>query len=87
MDQNMSSTAGAEQLKERVARLIAEEIAPGLQINGGDVEVIEVVDGVARLRMHGVCAGCPSTIMTVIMGIEQELRRRIREIEYVEAVP
>jgi Fe-S cluster biogenesis protein NfuA len=39
------------------------------------------------VRLGGVCTGCPSTIMAVVMGLEQELRQRIPEVEYLEAVP
>ncbi|HEV3260643.1 MAG TPA: NifU family protein [Gemmataceae bacterium] len=80
----MSSPAD---LKERVARVLAEEVGPALQMDGADLEVLGVTDGVVQVRLHGACSGCPSTIMTVIMGIEQELRRRIPEVEYLEAVP
>ena len=41
----------------------------------------------ARVRLHGTCGGCPSTVLAVILGIEQDLRRHVPEIEYVEAVP
>jgi Fe-S cluster biogenesis protein NfuA len=74
-------------LKERVARVLAEEVRPALQMDGGDVEVLGVEDGVVRVRLHGTCGGCPSTVMAVIMGLERELRQRIPEIEYLEAVP
>lgn len=83
----MSPDAGSQDLRERLTALLAEEIAPALQISAGDVEVVEIADGVARIRLHGVCASCPSTMMTIVMGIEQELRKRIPEIEYLEAVP
>jgi Fe-S cluster biogenesis protein NfuA len=83
----MSSTPGAEELRERVARVLAEEIGPALQLDGTLIEVLDVTDGTARLRLGGVCAGCPSTIMMVINGIEQELRRHVPGVEYVEAVP
>jgi Fe-S cluster biogenesis protein NfuA len=58
-----------------------------LAMDGGAVEVLDVTDGVARVRLNGTCSGCPSTIMAVIMGIEQELRKRVPEVEYLEAVP
>lgn len=76
-----------DELKVRVARVLAEEVGPALQMDGAAIEVLDVADGVARVRLNGVCSGCPSTIMTVLMGIEQELRRRLPEIEYLEAVP
>jgi Fe-S cluster biogenesis protein NfuA len=74
-------------LKARVARVLAEEVTPALQMDGGVIELLDITNGVARVRLHGACSGCPSTIMAVIMGIEQELRRRVPEVEYLEAVP
>jgi Fe-S cluster biogenesis protein NfuA len=82
----MSETASATELKARVARALAEEIGPALAMNGTAIEVLDVSDGIARLRLGGVCGGCPTSIMAAIMGIEQELRRHVPEIEFVEAV-
>jgi Fe-S cluster biogenesis protein NfuA len=79
--------AEAEVLKQRVARFLAEDVAPALHLDVRALELVEVSEGVARIRLGGVCAGCPGTIMTVISGIEQELRRRFPEISYVEAMP
>ena len=74
-------------LKDRVARVLAEEVGPALQMDGTQLEVLDVTDGIARIRLNGVCSGCPSTIMAVINGIEQELRKRIPEVEFIEALP
>ena len=74
-------------LKARVARVLAEQVGPALAMDGTAIEVVDVSDGVAQVRLGGVCSGCPSTIMTVIMGIEQELRKHVPEVEYLEAVP
>jgi Fe-S cluster biogenesis protein NfuA len=73
-------------LLAKVARVLAEQVAPALALDGTAIEVLDVVDGVARVRLGGVCSGCPSSIMTVIMGIEQELRKHVPEVEYLEAV-
>jgi Fe-S cluster biogenesis protein NfuA len=75
------------ELKERVARVLAEEVGPVLQMDGASIEVVDVADGVAQVRLHGVCGSCPGTAMTLIMGIEAELRRRVPEVEYLEALP
>lgn len=83
----MSRSADADGLQDRVARVLAEAVGPALDMDGTAIEVLDVTDGVVRLRLNGVCGGCPSSIMTVLMGIEQELRQRIPEVEYVEAVP
>jgi Fe-S cluster biogenesis protein NfuA len=74
-------------LAERVRKVLAEEVGPTLDMDGTAIEVLDVTEGVARVRLAGVCSGCPSTLMAVIMGIEQELRRRVPEVEYLEAVP
>lgn len=76
-----------DELRKRVEFVIRTEIAPTLEIDGASIEVLDVSEGVARLRLVGACAGCPSTIWATINGIEQELRRRVPEIEYLEAVP
>ena len=80
-------TAQSDELKTRVAHVLAEEVGPVLQMDGGDIELLDITDGVVRVRLHGACSGCPSTIMAVITGIEQELRRRVPEVEYLEAIP
>jgi Fe-S cluster biogenesis protein NfuA len=71
---------------ERVRKALAEDIGPALGLEGGSIEVMDVEAGVARLRLRGGCSGCPSTIMAVIMGVEEELRQRVPEVEYVEMV-
>jgi Fe-S cluster biogenesis protein NfuA len=82
----VSTSDQTETLKDRVARVLAEEVAPALDMDGTSVAVVDVTEGVARLRLTGTCSGCPSTIMAVIMGLEQELRRLVPEVEYIEAV-
>jgi Fe-S cluster biogenesis protein NfuA len=76
----------AVELKTRIATLLAEEIAPALAMNSNRLEVLDVVDRVVRIRITLACRGCPNEVMTILMGIEQEIRRRIPEIEYLEAV-
>lgn len=77
----------SESLRERVERALKAEVAPALELDGTAIEVLDVTGGVARVRLGGACSGCPASVMTIIMGIEQELRRRVPEIEYLEAAP
>jgi Fe-S cluster biogenesis protein NfuA len=77
----------SDALKERVAQVLRDEIGPALEMDGTAFEVLEVADGVVRLRLGGGGACCPSSIMAVVMGIEQELRKRVPEVESLEAVP
>ena len=74
-------------LKDRVAQVLSEQIAPALDMDGTHMEVLDVTNGVARIRLSGVCGSCPSSIMAVVMGIEQELRRLVPGVEYLEALP
>lgn len=78
-------TAESGDLKARVAHALAEHVAPALALEGTAVEVLGVEQGVARIRLNGACSGCPGTIMAMIMGIEQELRRHVPEVEHIEA--
>ncbi len=77
----------AESLKQRVEAVLARDVGPALAMDGTRIEVVDIADGVARLRLGGVCGSCPSSIMTVVNGIEEELRKHVPEIAYIEAVP
>lgn len=73
-------------LNQRVAEVI-DLIRPAVQSDGGDIELVEVTnDGIVQIRMHGACVGCPSSDMTLRIGIERSLRQRIPEVIRVEAV-
>jgi Fe-S cluster biogenesis protein NfuA len=75
-----------DDLKSRVAKFLADDVSSFLQMEGGHFELVDIQDGVARVRLRGSCGACPTSIMAVIMGIEQELRRRVPEIKYLEVV-
>ncbi len=74
-------------LKERVEHALKVEIAPALLLDGAGIEVLEVEGGIASVRLSGVCAGCPAAIMTVLTSLEDELRKKVPEVEILEAVP
>ena len=74
-------------LKQRVVDALAQHVGPALDMDGTRLEVLDVDDGVARLRLGGVCGTCPSSIMLVVHGIETELRKHVPEIWSIEAVP
>ena len=74
-------------LKARVEHALKVEIAPALLLDGNGIEVLDVSDGIAQVRFGGACSSCPATIAALIMGLEQELRVRFPEVQYLEAVP
>jgi Fe-S cluster biogenesis protein NfuA len=56
-------------------------IRPAVQADGGDIELVDVTTaGQVHIRFHGACCGCPSSTMTLQMGIERNLRERVPEI-------
>ena len=73
-------------MKEQVEKVL-EEIRPNLQADGGDIELVDVVDGVVKVRLKGACAGCPMSQMTLAFGVEKVLKERIPEVKKVEPVP
>ena len=63
-----------------------DEVRPSLQVDGGDVELVDIVDGVVKVRLLGHCAGCPMSQMTLKMGIENLLKHYIPEVSEVRPV-
>ncbi|MBI2252675.1 MAG: NifU family protein [Armatimonadetes bacterium] len=72
-------------MKEKVEEVL-KDIRPALQADGGDIELVEVMDKVVKVRLKGACYGCPMSSFTLAMGVEATLKERIPEIERVEAV-
>lgn len=72
-------------MKERVQEVL-NKIRPMLQADGGDVEFVDLADGVVKVRLQGACAGCPMSQMTLKNGIERLLKQEIPEIISVESV-
>lgn len=71
-------------MKEQVQKVI-DKIRPSLRADGGDVELLEVKDGVVIVRLTGACAGCPMSQMTLKDGIERLIKQEIPEVKSVEA--
>ena len=86
---NLLSSSGrfaeVKSMREKVEEIL-NQIRPSLQADGGDVELVDVVDGVVKLRLKGACAGCPMSQMTLAFGIERVLKEKVPEIKKVEPV-
>lgn len=82
----MSTTIPTGSVRERVQHVI-NLIRPAVQADGGDIELVDVKDdGVVQIRFHGACHGCPSSTMTLQMGIERNLREKVPEVTAVVPV-
>ena len=73
------------EIHDRV-KAVLEEIRPSLNADGGDVELVEVTDGIVKVRLKGACSGCPMSTMTLKLGIEKHLKQRIPEVKEVISI-
>lgn len=71
-------------VEERVERAL-EGVRPYLKSHGGNVELLGVAEGVARLRLLGHCDGCPSSTMTLKTAVEEAIRKAAPELIRIEA--
>ncbi|MDJ0795403.1 MAG: NifU family protein [Calothrix sp. MO_167.B12] len=74
-----------ELTKENVETVL-DEMRPYLMSDGGNVELVDLDGATVKLRLQGACGSCPSSAMTLRMGIERRLREMIPEIAEVEQV-
>ena len=73
--------------REQVEKVLAEQVAPRLAMDGGGIELVELTeDNVAKVRLKGACHGCPGARMTLQMGVERILQEAVPDIKAVEAV-
>ena len=66
-------------MKEKVEEVL-NKIRPSLVADGGNVQLVDVDDGVVKVKLTGACAGCPMSQMTLKMGIEKFLKKEIPEV-------
>ena len=72
-------------MREKVAAVL-EQVRPSLLADGGDVQLVDVKDGVVTLKLTGACYGCPMASMTLKNGIERVLKEQVPEVKEVVAV-
>jgi Fe-S cluster biogenesis protein NfuA len=65
---------------------VLDRIRPLMQADGGDIELVNVDGNTARVRLMGMCSGCPSAHLTLYMGIETALRQEIKEFEELQVI-
>jgi Fe-S cluster biogenesis protein NfuA len=72
-------------VRARVQQVL-RDAAPLLGLDGSEIEVVEVVNGIASVRLGAVCGSCPNTMSAIVASLEAELRQRLPEIDMIEAV-
>ena len=72
-------------MKEKVQEVI-DKIRPMLQRDGGDIQLIDVTDGIVKVKLQGACGSCPMSAMTLKMGVEKQLKQEVPEVKEVVSV-
>ena len=70
----------------QIQNIIETQIRPALQSDGGDIELIDVEDGIVKVKLVGACSHCPSSAMTLYEGVEKMLMEKIPEVKGIEQV-
>jgi Fe-S cluster biogenesis protein NfuA len=74
-----------DNMEEKLKSIIAQ-IRPGLQADGGDIELVGVRDGIVSVRLVGACVNCPMSSITLKNGVERFIRSEMPEVKEVVAV-
>ncbi len=74
-----------QNLKDDVAAAL-EKIRAGLRVDGGDVQLVDIEDGIVKVKLQGSCAGCPFSQMTLKNFIEKELKTSVAGVKGVVSV-
>ncbi len=72
-------------MREEVEEVLSV-IRPSLKADGGDIELVDVKDGVVSVRLKGACGSCPMSTMTLKNGVERALKQQIPSIREVVSV-
>jgi Fe-S cluster biogenesis protein NfuA len=70
----------------RDIQAVLDRMRPAIRADGGDVELVDIVDDTVRVRLKGACVGCPSSSLTLHLGIERAVRASIPSVKRVVAV-
>lgn len=74
---------GGGEIERQIRSILDEEIRPAVARDGGDIVFYGFENGVVKLHLQGACSSCPSSIMTLKMGIENRLKQSIPEVKEV----
>ena len=74
-----------DETKQKLTDLIAS-IRGHLQADGGDIEFVDYVDGIVKVKLHGACHGCPHAAMTLQSIVENGIMTEIPEVKGIENV-
>ena len=74
---------GRELTTEAVQEVLDDDVRPALQMDGGDIELIKVEDNNIYVKLVGACSTCPSSVMTMKMGVENLLKEEFPSLNEI----
>lgn len=77
---------GNSAIEQKIRQILDSEIRPAVAMDGGDITFYGYNDGIVTLHLQGSCSSCPSSIMTLKMGVENRLKASIPEVKEVVQV-
>ena len=86
IDSKDTTSTSDSEVKRRIHELLDSQIRPAVASDGGDVIFDSYEDGILKLHLQGACSTCPSSIMTLKVGIESMLKKQIPELKEVISV-
>jgi len=83
--QSETAKPALSEIESKICDVLDKEVRPAVAMDGGDIVFEKYEDGYVYIKMQGSCSGCPSSLMTLKMGVESRLKEAIPEI--VEVIP
>ena len=81
-----AATASDKGILDQVLDVVESDIRPGVKMDGGDIEVVAVDEGVVKVRLHGACTTCSSSSITLYQGVQNILAQKVEGVASVEQV-
>lgn len=81
----MPKAADNADVVAKVKKLV-DELRPYIQMDGGNVDFVKYEDNIVYLQLSGACVGCPSSQVTLKMGLERRIKDEIPEVQAVESI-
>jgi len=82
-DSDESSIKNLSEIEKKIVEFLDQEVRPAVAMDGGDISFEKFEDGFVFLKMQGSCSGCPSSLMTLKMGVETRLKEVVPEVKEV----
>ncbi len=75
-----------DEIEKKIIQILEEKIRPAVAKDGGDIKFKEFKDGIVKVQLQGSCSGCPSSTMTLKLGVQNLLCHYLPEVKQVEAI-